>query len=123
MAHAVPPMPEAPGRASTEHDQRLGESMRTTDHQVVVDPMASTAKHPSQNLDATLGSLSTDLMPAQPSARIDVPRSTAPSSLSPPRSSETVESGPTPACPQCDSPMSWVEEHLRFYCRHCRMYF
>ncbi len=30
---------------------------------------------------------------------------------------------PSPACPQCQSPMSWVEAHLRFYCPHCRAYF
>ncbi|HEY5937199.1 MAG TPA: hypothetical protein VIU61_21260 [Kofleriaceae bacterium] len=52
------------------------------------------------------------------------PISTAPTSLPPPKQqTENVPSGPTPACPQCESPMSWVEEHLRFYCRSCRMYF
>jgi hypothetical protein len=51
--------------------------------------------------------------------------STAPSSLPPPKNLtvDTVPSGPTPACPQCESPMAWVEEHLRFYCKSCRMYF
>jgi len=47
--------------------------------------------------------------------------STAPDSLPPPK--ETQEAGPAPACPQCESPMAWVEEHLRFYCKSCRMYF
>jgi hypothetical protein len=54
-----------------------------------------------------------------------VPMSTAPTSLPPPKNLnvETMPSGPTPACPQCESPMAWVEEHLRFYCKSCRMYF
>jgi hypothetical protein len=49
--------------------------------------------------------------------------STAPSHLSPPKATEVAASGPTPACPQCESPMAWVDEHLRFYCKQCRMYF
>jgi hypothetical protein len=55
-----------------------------------------------------------------PSAQI---QSTAPSTLPPPRTAEPSSSGPSPACPQCESPMAWVEEHLRFYCKQCRMYF
>jgi hypothetical protein len=51
-----------------------------------------------------------------------LPLSTAPESLPPPRDGKRT-SGPTPACPQCESPMAWVEEHLRFYCKSCRMYF
>jgi hypothetical protein len=52
-----------------------------------------------------------------------VPLSTAPASLPPPRITSVQTSGPTPACPQCEAPMAWVEEHLRFYCKQCRMYF
>jgi hypothetical protein len=51
-----------------------------------------------------------------------LPISTAPDSLPPPRDSKPT-SGPSPACPQCEAPMAWVEEHLRFYCKSCRMYF
>ncbi|MEO8841965.1 MAG: hypothetical protein ABI591_30055 [Kofleriaceae bacterium] len=51
------------------------------------------------------------------------PISTAPSSLPPPKKAAVASSGPTPACPQCEAPMAWVEEHLRFYCASCRMYF
>jgi hypothetical protein len=51
------------------------------------------------------------------------PISTAPSHLAPPKPTEAAASGPTPACPQCESPMAWVDEHLRFYCKQCRMYF
>ena len=52
-----------------------------------------------------------------------LPISTASSSLPPPKTTSEPTSGPTPACPQCEAPMAWVEEHLRFYCRQCRMYF
>jgi hypothetical protein len=51
-----------------------------------------------------------------------LPISTAPSSLPPPKDNKQAL-GPSPACPQCESPMAWVEEHLRFYCKLCRMYF
>ncbi len=67
-------------------------------------------------------SASTTVQPrATPTKAAEVPISTAPSSLPPPKKS--VASGPTPACPQCEAPMAWVEEHLRFYCASCRMYF
>ena len=52
-----------------------------------------------------------------------LPISTAPDSLPPPKDDTPLQAGPSPACPQCESPMSWVEEHLRFYCKSCRMYF
>lgn len=51
------------------------------------------------------------------------PISTAPDSLPPPTTQQSATSGPSPACPQCEAPMAWVEEHLRFYCKSCRMYF
>ncbi len=60
---------------------------------------------------------------AEPSKPTNLPLSTAPASLPPPKQAQTAVSGPTPACPQCDAPMAWVEEHLRFYCKQCRMYF
>ena len=64
--------------------------------------------------------------PSAPAARDrpmpKLPISTAPESLPPPRDSKPT-SGPSPACPQCEAPMAWVEEHLRFYCKSCRMYF
>jgi len=59
--------------------------------------------------------------PAAPEAP-KIPISTAPDSLPPPKQATTT-TGPTPACPQCEAPMAWVEEHLRFYCKSCRMYF
>ena len=60
---------------------------------------------------------------AKPSEPVKPPLSTAPASLPPPKTATLPVSGPTPACPQCESPMAWVEEHLRFYCKSCRMYF
>ena len=51
-----------------------------------------------------------------------LPISTAPDSLPPPTDDKQAI-GPSPACPQCEAPMVWVEEHLRFYCKSCRMYF
>ena len=69
---------------------------------------------------------STPIAPPAPAALADVvklPISTAPTSLPPPKKVETAISGPTPACPQCEAPMAWVEEHLRFYCKQCKMYF
>jgi hypothetical protein len=56
-----------------------------------------------------------------PSSPAKVPMSTAPDSLPPP--TEESAGGPSPACPQCEAPMGWVEEHLRFFCKSCRMYF
>jgi hypothetical protein len=62
---------------------------------------------------------------AQPEERTStqVPITTAPDDLPPPSEKQAATSGPSPACPQCESPMAWVEEHLRFYCKACRMYF
>jgi hypothetical protein len=55
---------------------------------------------------------------ARPSAPVP---STAPADLPPPAPG-LVASGPVPACPHCESPTLWVDEHLRFYCRTCRLY-
>ncbi len=54
---------------------------------------------------------------------VQIPISTAPSSLPPPKQTTETTTGPQPACPQCEAPMAWVDEHLRFYCKSCRMYF
>ncbi|HSK00631.1 MAG TPA: hypothetical protein VK932_05295 [Kofleriaceae bacterium] len=60
---------------------------------------------------------------AEGGTSVKVPISTAPSSLPPPSEKQSATSGPSPACPQCEAPMAWVEEHLRFYCKSCKMYF
>jgi hypothetical protein len=52
-----------------------------------------------------------------------LPISTAPDSLPPPKAADEDEQQDGPACPQCESAMGWVDEHLRFYCKSCRMYF
>jgi hypothetical protein len=49
--------------------------------------------------------------------------STAAPDLPEPTTAQLSVDGPAPACPQCESPMSWVDKHLRFYCTSCRMYF
>jgi hypothetical protein len=66
---------------------------------------------------APYGGLGSRATPVKP------PLSTAPPSLPPPKTANIPATGPTPACPQCEAPMAWVEEHLRFYCKSCRMYF
>lgn len=54
---------------------------------------------------------------------VEVPLSTAPASLPPPKKTAAADSELSASCPQCEAAMSWVEEHLRFYCGECRMYF
>jgi len=83
-----------------------------------VDPHAETLG-PMPTVQAAL--LAGKPRPSQPSVK--VPISTAPDSLPPPTAKQTATVGPSPACPQCESPMAWVEEHLRFYCKMCKMYF
>lgn len=55
-------------------------------------------------------------------AKLKLPISTAPDSLPPPTDTEQA-SEDQPGCPQCETPMRWVDEHLRFYCQRCKMYF
>lgn len=57
------------------------------------------------------------------SPQVEVPISTAPASLPPPKKAALTNSDQSPACPQCEAGMAWVDEHLRFYCGECRMYF
>ena len=63
--------------------------------------------------------------PADKPADKKLVMSTAPQDMPPPKQLDTPPptAGPSPACPQCESPMAWVEEHLRFYCKSCKMYF
>ena len=61
--------------------------------------------------------------PRGPSGKVPIPMSTASPSLPPPAPQIAAANSPSPACPQCEAPMAWVEEHLRFYCKSCRMYF
>ncbi len=61
--------------------------------------------------------------PPEPAPPAKISMSTALDSLPPPSEKQAASSGPSPACPQCESPMAWVEAHLRFYCKSCKMYF
>ena len=74
----------------------------------------------------TAGSPAPAATPSEPATAGEsakLPISTASSSLPPPSEKQSATSGPSPACPQCEAPMAWVEEHLRFYCKSCKMYF
>jgi hypothetical protein len=86
----------------------------TSQHAAVVDAPAPTMEQPAPTMEQPA--------PTAVSAAV-VPVSTAPASLPPPVDEPAASAGPSPACPQCEAPMGWVEEHLRFYCKSCRMYF
>jgi hypothetical protein len=64
--------------------------------------------------------------PSTPSGTGPAPRIAAPEArdVKPPPLAPSLVSaaGPVPACSQCDAPTVWNEEHLRFYCRKCRIY-
>ncbi len=95
----------------------------------ILNAAAATPRGASQSEIQELGEAATvpATSPAPPGGPITgtakIPVSTASESLPPPKKEEVATSGPTPACPQCEAPMAWVEEHLRFYCKSCRMYF
>jgi hypothetical protein len=84
-----------------------------------------TAPVPTLAADAAASATSAAEPAAEPasSSSTKLPVSTAPTSLPPPSEKQSATSGPKPACPQCEAPMAWVEEHLRFYCKSCKMYF
>ncbi|NVB79437.1 MAG: hypothetical protein HOV81_13665 [Kofleriaceae bacterium] len=149
LAHAVPPMPSADQpapaergeRATTEADDRLETGMRETEAfdavgestDIGLAPAPPSADEPVDATDQTKApenmlernpKAATPIAPAPVAAEAPkIPITTAPSTLPPPKKVTETTSGPTPACPQCEAPMAWVEEHLRFYCKSCRMYF
>ena len=92
-------------------------------------PLGDDARAATESDGPATAELAVPPSPEQAPATVDespsalVPLSTAPASLPPPRVTSVQTNGPTPACPQCEAPMAWVEEHLRFYCKQCRMYF
>jgi hypothetical protein len=100
---AAVPLDARPGTASDLIETRAREKVSTTELAL-----------------ATGDSTSPETAPAK---EPKIPVSTAPESLPPPAENQAATSGPSPACPQCEAPMAWVEEHLRFYCKSCRMYF
>ncbi|MGE0545806.1 MAG: hypothetical protein AB7O24_29040 [Kofleriaceae bacterium] len=76
-----------------------------------------------QNQAITLAGVTSPQPSMKPSSPPKV-ISTAPESLPPPAADQPASSAnPSPACPQCEAPMAWVEQHLRFFCKSCRMYF
>jgi hypothetical protein len=135
-------MEQAAGSIRTATQQHVGGpvDLNATMHHEgggPVDLNATMEQNPRTDFNATIEQSSNTPVPTlsrapssvvatetpMPSRVASVPISTAPSSLPPPRETNAQTSGPTPACPQCESPMAWVDEHLRFYCRSCRMYF
>ena len=117
---AAPPAPAIHPGDDEEFNRAGSQSEHTAQTDIAELITRDTSKTPIPTLDR---------QPQTPIPTLDAhagkaPVSTAPSSLPPPKQLDIdVPTGPTPACPQCESPMSWVEEHLRFYCRSCRMYF
>ncbi|CAN5912836.1 hypothetical protein BH11MYX2_BH11MYX2_02670 [soil metagenome] len=89
---------------------------------VNTDEAVTTTRRDGANVYA--GSPRPDSKPAVDDAEAlaKIPVTTASENLPPPKE-EKAAPGPQPACPQCEAPMTWVEEHLRFYCKSCRMYF
>jgi hypothetical protein len=112
----IPPPAPAPPRTATPP---------TATPAVAASPTATPATAtPATATPATATPATGDPSAAAPaSTSVKVPISTAPSSLPPPSEKQSATSGPSPACPQCEAPMAWVEEHLRFYCKSCKMYF
>jgi hypothetical protein len=139
----VKPLVPAPAKAKPKRIET--EEARTDQLEVVVgditetgvevapendDLMATQQRESSAKADTTpiptLAARDSNRLPSEtPAPQRARTISTAPPSLPPPNQTtlDTAPSGPQPACPQCESPMAWVEEHLRFYCKSCRMYF
>ncbi len=116
---AVPPRP--PSEAETKAREKV-EAEVARESQSEIQTIAReklSARELLDTGDSTNPALEAAAQPAAPK----IPITTAPDSLPPPTAKQTASSGPSPACPQCESPMAWVEEHLRFYCKSCRMYF
>jgi len=146
MSAAVPPPPRAseagdhvetvdykkqsPGDDSLAFDTTAESKAFDEDtHTDTGEDIETAAREKVDNTDVELASRpSTSVVTsANPQVRntptaVKVPITTAPDTLPPP-TTEDQPGGPSPACPQCEAPMGWVEEHLRFYCKSCRMYF
>jgi len=104
--------------APIEPLDEAGRALSSTDvHSAMAPPPAAAPPAP---LPAATVAPPAPLVRDRPMPKL--PISTAPDSLPPPKD-QKQQMGPSPACPQCESPMAWVEEHLRFYCKSCRMYF
>jgi hypothetical protein len=115
--HTDPEVEEAPPRVSATSVE-LASRVSSTAVELDPKPRASTSVISS----AAPPPRHTPMPVRTPTAEPKVPMSTAADDLPPPAEASPA-SGPSPACPQCEAPMAWVEEHLRFYCKSCRMYF
>jgi hypothetical protein len=111
--------------AGEDTDLETRAEKKLSRRELAVDPTDTEAALPTRTSAQVLTSASRaeDAQDTLGSGEIKIPISTAPESLPPPKTEPPTASGPSPACPQCESPMAWVEEHLRFYCKSCRMYF
>ncbi len=105
----------------TDFNAAIGQSSKTPLPTLSRPPSVVATETPVPTLSRAPSVAATET--PMPTRAASVPISTAPSSLPPPKETSAQTSGPTPACPQCESPMAWVDEHLRFYCKSCRMYF
>jgi hypothetical protein len=85
--------------------------------------LSGVAPAPGGRPSGPIASAASATTPATTSAAGSIPLSTASPDLPAPTPAQLSTEGPVPACPQCESPMTWVEKHLRFYCGSCRMYF
>lgn len=106
----------------------------TNSHPVVggaTDVMAAQRAPHTDVVPVQKGPRSTDVVPTlagpvsvpMPAVSVTMVTVTAAPDLPPPCDSDAQSVGPSPACPQCEAPMAWVEAHLRFFCRSCKMYF
>lgn len=108
----IPPPAPSPSPARTSQPMPAATAVRTSQ------PMPAAPAAPAVAAPAAAA-----LEPSASGSMPKLPVSTAPASLPPPSEKQSMASGPSPACPQCEAPMAWVEEHLRFYCKSCKMYF
>ena len=110
----------APASRSAEPASRSADDSRDRD---VASPATTPPRSRSQRRRDRCGDCRRTSPRPRPAARVegpDVDRAGVAAAAAEDRAEST---GPTPACPQCEAPMAWVEEHLRFYCKQCRMYF
>jgi hypothetical protein len=112
------------GNAETDMVPTMGRRLAEPPAAIPLPPRLAPAPAPERESEPeppTMPAVRSRVSGQLPKAKL--PISTASASLPPPTAQQTATTGPSPACPQCEAPMAWVEEHLRFYCKSCRMYF
>jgi hypothetical protein len=123
---AVAPAPEPPASDPVSAPEPTAQTLMAPEPKPPRDPddlLKTFEQNPKTPIPTIARAPATPIPSLDVERVVHVPLSTAPASLPPPKQLDPVPSGPSPACPQCESPMAWVEEHLRFYCKSCRMYF